>query len=474
MDRRNFLKSSLILTAGAAFCVDFPTFAKVMKDKGEPNLRIGVLSDIHVSGEGSKAMFQHALEFFRNRNVDGVLIAGDMADNGVEEQLKQVAEAWYAVFPNDKAPDGHKVEKLFIYGNHDVNNWDSTRKRYATEAEYQAQAIRLHRAESWKKFFHEEYKPIYMKNVKGYNFIGAHWCDGGSIDGLAEFLGANHNKLVGEKPFFYFQHPHPLNTCNGPYAWDPDDGTVTALLSQYHNAVAFSGHTHDPLTDDRDLWQGAFTSIGTASLSYVLPIGPRENSHVDGGPREDSQMKAIDGGDGHHGMLMTVFDDCIALEKREFLYDEQLGSNWIIPLGVSGAPMSYENRAKTAQIPQFNEFDQVSLSRGTGKDRAGNETRQLTVHFPSVLKKTHGVRAFEYEVQVEAKYTDIFKTGTTKRVYSPKCYLGEKHDTEEVICVFAEHELPLNYEVRFAVRPCECFGGKGKPIYSEWVPARTE
>lgn len=134
--------------------------------------------------------------------------------------------------------------------------------------------------------------------------------------------------------------------------------------------------------------------------------------------------------------------------------------------------MSYENRAKTAQIPQFGPFDKATVTRGTGKNRAGEECRQVTVHFPSVLKKTHGVRAFEYEVQVEAQYTDIFKTGTTKRVYSPKCYLGENHDGGEVTCVFAESELPLNYEVRFAVRPCECFGGKGNPIYTEWIPSR--
>lgn len=464
----------MILSAGAAFCLEFPAFAKLVKEKGEPELKIGILSDIHITTKESADTFQHALEYFRSRNVDGVLIAGDMADNGLEDQLKHVADAWYAVFPNDKAPDGHKVEKLFIYGNHDVSKWESTRKMFASDEEFNANAIANHRESTWKKFFKEDYKPIYLKTIKGYHFVGAHWCSGKTIDGLAEFLGANHSKLAGSKPFFYFQHPHPKNTCNGPYAWDPDNGTVTELLGHYPNAVAFSGHTHDPLTDDRDLWQGSFTSIGTASLRYVLPIGPRENSHVDDGPREDSQMPAMECSDGRHGMLMTVYPDCIALEKREFVYDEPLGNNWIIPLGVSGAPMSYENRAKTAQVPQFNQYDKVTLTRGMGKNREGIETKQVTVHFPSVLKKTHGCRAFDYEVQVEAQYTDIYKTGTTKRVYSPKCYLGENHDMAEVTCVFAESELPLNYMVRFAVRPCECFGAKGKPIYSEWVTSREK
>jgi len=474
MNRRQFISNTAIIAAGSALFLEFPSFAKAIAEKGLPNLKMGILSDIHLSTPESAATFRHALEYFRDKGVDGVLIAGDMADHGLESQLKVVGDTWFSVFPGNKAPDGRRVEPVFIYGNHDVNRWGSIRERFGTQEEYEKDAIVCHPAESWKACFREEYSRIYMKTVKGYNFIGFHWDnDHLNGDGLAEFLGSRHSKLKGDKPFFYFQHPHPLNTCNGSWAWDPDDGTVTEILSHYPNCVAFSGHTHDPLTDERDLWQGSFTSIGTSSLSYQCLIGARENSYVDGGPEEDSEMKEIPTSDGRHGMLMYVYDDCIAIEKREFVYDEPLRDNWIIPLGVPGAPMSFENRAKTAQIPQFKPSDKVVLTRAEGEDRHGNVHKQITVHFPSVLKMTHGVRAFDYEVKVEARYVDIYTEDATKHVYSPKCYLGEKQDTGEVTCVFAESELPQHHEVRFAVRPCECFGGKGKPIYSEWVPAQT-
>ena len=39
------------------------------------------------------------------------------------EELEAVAEAWYRVFPNDRAPDGRTVEKVFVYGNHDWQGW---------------------------------------------------------------------------------------------------------------------------------------------------------------------------------------------------------------------------------------------------------------------------------------------------------------------------------------------------------------
>lgn len=463
----------MILTAGAAIFKDYPTFARVIKEKGEPNIRIGVISDVHLHHEveDTADTLRHTLEYFRDRKVDGVLVAGDIADTGCESELQNFADTWFAVFPNDKRPDGEHVEKLFIYGNHDVANWPCPPDE--DPAEFAKKRIVLHRAETWKRCMKEDFEPITFKTVKGYHFIGAHWCDGGSIDGLAEFMGSHHKKLSNGKPFFYYQHPHPKNTCNGPWAWGQDNGTVTEILSHYPNAVALSGHSHCPLTDERDLWQGAFTSIGTSSLRYMCPTGARENMSVDGGPHEKHEMPEMRTEDGRQGMIMSVYDDCIALEKREFVYDEPLRENWIIPLGVSGTPMSFEERAKTAQVPQFNPLDKATVTRAMGKDNDGDEHMQLTVHFPSVLKDTHGVRAFDYEVQVEARYVDVVKSDVTKRVYSPKCYLGEEHDREEVTCVFAETELPLNFETRFAVRPCECFGSKGAPIYTDWMPART-
>ena len=467
----------MMLSAGAVLFRDSKSFARTVQVKGEPNLKIGILSDIHITDAASTGTLRKAFEYFREKKVDGVMIAGDMADDGYESELKNVADAWYDIFPDDKGIDGGKVEKLFIYGNHDMNHWDRDKDFPSIEEAHKERLI-YHRAESWKRCFHEEYAPIYLKTIKGYHFIGGHWCDAHSgdddqIDGLAEFFGANHKKIAGTKPFFYFQHPHPRNTCNGPWAWGQDNGNTTEILSHYPNAIAFSGHSHCPLTDERNVWQGSFISIGTSSLSYQFPIGARENAKVDGGPREHLEMDEIETGDGRQGMVMYVYDDCIAIEKREFVYGEQIRDNWIIPLGVSDAPMSYENRAKTAQVPQFGPDDRVTLTRGMGKDRDGDEHMQVTVHFPSVLKKTHGVRAFDYEVQVEARYIDVVQTGWTKHVYSPGCYLGEEHDMGEVLCVFAERELPVNFEVRFAVRPCECFGAKGRPIYSEWIPSRS-
>lgn len=471
MNRREFLQRSGVL-AGAAY-LGSPALAETLATLGNPNLVIGIVSDIHLRGADTAGTFIHTLEYFRSLKVDGVIIAGDMADQGLLPQLQVVADAWFQVFPNNKGIDEKETVQLFIYGNHDMEGytWGGTISSVGAETA-QAQGIGRQAAAAWKQCFKEDYQPIWMKTIKGYHFIGAHWENQNHISGLADFLEEHNSELTADgKPFFYIQHPHPKDTCNCAWAWGRDDGTVTKLLSNYPNAVAFSGHSHSPLDDDRDLWQGSFTSIGTSSLKYLYPMPARENTYQDDwSAKPPSQMQKMDPSDGRQGMVMRVYDSAITFEKREFVYDEPIGEAWYLPWPISATqPLSFENRAKSAPIPQFPAGTKVTVTGGSGSDRYGTSQKQVTVHFPTVLKKNAGVRAFDYEVQVEYDWLDVRHVSATKRVFSPKCYLGENKEEGEVVCVFGESELPKDFAYRFAVRPCNCFGGKGNPIYSDWV-----
>lgn len=469
MNRREFIQRSTAL-AGAAY-LGTPALADSLMTLGDPNLIIGIVSDIHIRGTETAVTFKHTLEYFRQQKVDGVIIAGDMADQGLEPQLKVVADTWYSVFPNDEGLDGKHTEKLFIYGNHDMEayTWGSVTGSVGSETA-NAQGIGRHPAEVWKTHFKEDYTPIWFKTIKGYHFIGAHWHTN-NIPGLETLMQQHAQELETEKPFFYIQHPHLKNTCNGPWAWGQDDGTVTRIMEKYPNAVAFSGHSHSPLTDERDLWQGKFTSIGTASLQYLYPMPARENTYQDDSNLKPVyQMPNMDCSQGRQGMVMRVYDNCLTFERREFVYDQNVGDSWMLPWPISQSqPLTYENRGKVAPIPQFQPGDSVSLTQAQGKDRNGNSTEQVTVHFPNVLKKQGGVRAFDFEVQVEWEWLDCRFISATKRVFSPKSLFGEAQDEGEVTCVFSTGELPKDRSFRFIVRPCECFGGKGEPICSEWV-----
>ena len=469
MNRREFLQRSTVL-AGAAYLGTPGLANEITFDLEKPNLVIGIVSDIHLRGADTAGTFIHALERFREFEVDGVIIAGDMADQGLLPQLQTVADAWFKVFPKNKGLNGKRTEPLFVYGNHDVeaHTWGGTIKSVGKEVA-EAQGIGLQRAKAWKKCFKEPYQPIWMKTIKGYHFIGAHWQNQNNVPGLAEFLEKHNAELTAdEKPFFYIQHAHPKDTCNCAWAWGRDDGTVTRLLSNYPNAIAFSGHSHSPL--DPNLSEHT-DDIGTSSLKYLYPMPARENTYQDDwSAKPPSQMPKMDTSDGRQGILMRVYDNLITFARYEFVYDEIVGAAWRLPWPISTKePLSFENRAKTAPIPQFPSDAKASVTTGRGKDRYGTEQEQVTVHFPTVLKKNAGVRAFDYEVQVEYDWLDVRNVACTKRVFSPKCYLGENKEEGEVICVFGENELPKEFAYRFAIRPCNCFGGKGKPLYTDFI-----
>ena len=474
MDRRKFLKTGAAAAAVASF--DFPALARRVKPakSSDVRLKVGVLSDVHVQNAESRERFKKALEYYKAQKVDAVMIAGDLTEYGLIPEYRDMAAAWFEVFPDDKYPDGTKVERLFIYGNHEVEAWNYgfTKKRY-DEATRRRDAIAPVRDVVWEECWGEKFQPIYMKEVKGYKFIGAHHVRK-HIPGLEEFLASA--GLPKDKPFFYFQHAHPKGTCSSPWVTGQDDGTVTEILSKYPNAVAFSGHSHAMLTDERTVWQGAFTSIGTGSLHYITAIGGRENFRLRGSKDpDDARMPLFNGREGHHGQLMTVYDDRIVLEKLEFGYDEHLGTV-VIPLDGGEKPWSFEERAAKEPAPQFSPGAEVKVEGPVqGKNRRGKVCDQMKVSFSKAVSHDGLPRPLDYEVQIEVAGVDVYKAVLTKRVYSNTCFLGEKKDSETLaFCAFGLDELPKEGSYRYAVRPCNAYGRKGEPIYSEVITCLSE
>ncbi len=449
--------------------LDMGAFARAVAEFGAPRLRVGILSDIHIKTGADIPLLERTLGYFRDRGVDAVLIAGDMADSGLEKQMRLISECWFKVFPRDRGADGGKVERLFIYGNHDIEG-----QTYAIgedvlagedrETMVRREEIRPRKEKLWKKYWKEEYRPIYIREVKGYKFVGAHWTNWQNTPGLQEFLCEHDAELKGDKPFFYFQHPHPKGTTGGELAWGQDNGEVTAALSRYPNCVCFSGHSHHALNDEHVLWQGAFTSVGTASLSYCSLNGGRENTVIWDGAGYPTEMQVMDMQQGRQGLVMSVYDDTICLERRDFLYEKPMDSNWIIPVGAARRPCTFDERAAAEVAPRFAQGDAATVSRSETPEGR----RLVTVHFPNILSHGGGVRAYDFEVTLEHRRADITLVSGQKRVFSQHRMNCEEQDTGEVTCVFAFDDIPHKFPCRFAVRPCGCFGAKGEPIYTGW------
>ncbi len=416
---------------------------------GKEKLVFGVVSDVHVRGEYPKYL-EDAFTFFRDKGVDAVALCGDIANTGDSNELCRAGAAWDAVFPGDKAPDGRPVEKIFIFGNHDYYNKTKT-------------PIGKDRAGTWRVAFHEEWAPVYAKTVKGYTFIAAHW---GHEKETAAFVKENGEKLHlrDNRPFFHVQHPYPANTLYHPTRWGSDVGAAAAAYGSYSNAVVFSGHTHEPLTDDRAIWQGSFTAIGAASLYYIAASSKCENgTDRKNGPVQ--QMRKLDVFNAKPCLVMRVYDDNLVCERWDVSRNEKFGPDRVIPLDGS-RPYAFEPRKAATIPPEFPADATVSLTMAMGKNRRGNASEQVTLTFPAA-KPSATSRVHQYEVRALVNHNGKEIAVLTNNFFSQAFFLPPSQDPATDKCVIAVSALPVDEDVRFSVIPTECFGKKGKPIVSE-------
>ena len=433
-------------------------------------MKMGVLSDVHLHEEGDEDTLLKAFAYFRDHGADAVLIAGDIADNGKVSQLKRCADAWFKVFPNDRAPDGRRVERLFIYGNHDVwgGYWDNN--RFREDSIYYNDRY----AKVWEDVFHEPYSDFWLKAVRGIPVIGAHWTRRDNFDGLADFLKAHTQEIDPSLPLIYTQHSHPLNTCMGPWAWGRDNGASTRALSRYPNAVAFSGHSHYTLVDERSVWQGAFTSINTVSLRYASnDYSLRENINGNGhgyqGEKKARKHRMSEYGsketaDGRQGMFVSVWDDHLVIERRDFFHEASLGPDWLVPLPASeSAPFALKVHGRRRVAPEFAKGAKVSVR--TVAPANEKDFTHINVTFPAA-NPVNGCRVNEYEVTAVLVEDDVEVVQAQRRMMSPDWYKPENLLVDSVSFTFAAEDLPLKGHYRFEVRPIECFGHKGGEIES--------
>ena len=71
-------------------------------------------------------------------------------------------------------------------------------------------------------------------------------------------------------------------------------------------------------------------------------------------------MPALTGRDAQQGHLVTVYDDRIVLERRDFANDLPAAPDWIVPLPAHAS--SFAERAKEAPVPEFSAGAEVTVS----------------------------------------------------------------------------------------------------------------
>ena len=464
---------------------------------GAPALSFGVLSDVHMAfKKGGKVLGENydtrtivkAFKWFRDNGADAVVIAGDMAHWGLAGELQAVADAWFGVFPNDTAPDGRHVERVFVFGNHDWSGIGRARHIIADEALCREQLLQADPRKWWRRIFHEEWSPIFEKTVKGYHFECAHWCNGWCNGKSEKFLKGDlqaHYAKCGKSldpslPFFHVQHPHPRGTVHGASVWGQDDGVTPKVLSAYPNAVTFSGHSHTSLTDEKSIWQGAFTAVGCGSLRDVSlniatgvaqPPGGSENAKTPSGANFDEcnsvkTMAVPDRMNCRQGQLVRVYADRVVFTRREFVAGMPLGDDLVMPLpAAEKRPFEFEARAAKARAPEFPQGAKLLLKRSTATTRGGKKSRKgkvdvwaLSIPAANAVRTARAVR-YDITVSAAGEAPRAFSMIVEGARFSAKDPRANASETFTVAC----DRVPAG-DATFSVRAVSCWGRTSRPI----------
>ena len=481
--RREFFSGASAFALGAGRLFAAPPGWKQAK---KPNLVVGVISDTHlrtmptsgrIDREWSGKYLAKALKHFRDANVDAVVHCGDFAHLGQVEEMQAHADAWNQAFPNNRAPAGHEVAKLFVAGNHDLDGstyggkGTFVRRLYPDPEERVRHVLSSDMAGNWERIWGEKYEPVWHKVVKGFHFFGMQW----GVDG--EAMADLVDGTVGcepPQPFFVLRHSYP------PKA-------LLARMKKHPNAVGLFGHLHYSITN----WRKVVLAGGMPWLQV-----PSLNAHGWPGLKEEDTwltklkiegMEAAGSVLARQGMVVRLYDDMMVVERREFGEGGKLGADWVMPFGTYDPhPFSLNELKKVIGEPQFRagakleicNCDNVEVCKSENMEMQGRKS--LPHLHNSTLSQFHNStmkiripladgnpdsRVYAYEVVVVGDGKKLHKV-----VYAAGCNMGVGHEPNGGVTELAipKSDLPSGKTLIVAVRPITSLGTRGKPLVAEW------
>ncbi len=431
---------------------------------GKPNLVFGVVSDTHLrtTADGkystkywSDKWLVAALRCFRDNNVDAVLHLGDMAHTGQIAEMEFHAAAWRKVFPKDLAPDGHKVERLFVAGNHDLDGTtygigELVKKLYPDPEEFKKHVLCTDIAGNWQRIWGEPYAEAWHKEVKGYHFFGRHYagkdfkaCEAKTL-ALVKEVDAKCGLAKDKKPFFHFSHIRAHAAFN-------------KAMAPYRNAVGFFGHWHASASN----WSviHMFSTSPTLQCPSCAPMG---SNSLSSGTCKWAKAPFAEGtqddyGRSRQGYIVRVFDDMVVFERHEFGKGGKIGADWIMPLGkYDPHPFVRTELLKVIGKPQFKPDAKLAI------DSSNPQTIKLSIPQADGNPKC---RVFAYDVAVTAeKPTKTPKP--VKCVLATGCNVNAAHAQHGGVTTveFKKDELPSGDVLTFTVTPRSCLGTSGAPL----------
>lgn len=294
--------------------------------------RFAVLSDIHVGSEKADINVPRAFRnlIAKDPSLDAIFVCGDLTGYGFEWQYDELEKIL-----NDKSiiPEGLPV--YLMMGNHDnYKDPDGTfYKRFGQP---------LHQYVTIKGY------PFITISTRGTANSGTTNHDDEAYNFLIEKLADAAKKFPG-KPIFVFNHYPASNTVYGSEWGNP---RLYEIMQKYPQVIAFSGHSHYPLSDPRSIYQKDFTSINDGSSTYT-DIGADEVTEGAYPAGYDEVTEAV---------IVNVDEDSnVEVERWNTTDNVRIQPSWNIVAPHDGKHFLYNN-CTGGEKPYFTEDAKIVIS----------------------------------------------------------------------------------------------------------------
>ncbi|MBP3311720.1 MAG: metallophosphoesterase [Butyricicoccus sp.] len=403
---------------------DVATWAQASREGVKARFFVG--SDTHIGRSGAQEKVANALNVFYqvDPQADGVLLVGDLTDNGAEAQYDTLMSTI------NNSPMAGKV--YMSMGNHD--HYSGGTSRFEEKTGQKASEVLDFNGVTVVKL-----NPSINGNnyTNDYDLLKGALEDANTADPTAPVIIIGHH---GVKNTAYV-----TNEWYGSYG-EGTDKDMVALMEQYPQAIHISGHSHSTLEDARSIYQDdGFTAIQDSTIGAyfenesgkVDPTTGKGSTYPDD-PNYSSQALRID----------VLNDNTVKIYRMDltegaYMYEDE-------PWTFSSADLPYTNdRAASSKAPSFAEGAAVTVENVTGDS--------MIIKFPAAAEASGANVDMIHEYQITL--TDSEGSQTVRKVFAD--YYKEPRKTDWAVKV-ADLTGETTYSV--AVTAVTSFGAASEPI----------
>ena len=330
-----------------------PEITKI-KIGDEKSAKIGIISDIQIDNKYNEGYYKYfknnfykTLKVLKKNNVDLIIIAGDITNDGQTANYISFKKIFNSIYDNEQPPP----MVISIMGNHDYMD-----TLFNTNIQRQKKFYKFMNSYPFSHYIINNYNFIFWSN-ENLNYGDSPIENTTWIKSTLE--KANKNKKSKGDPIFVISHIPPKNTVYGSEGmWGNQD--IYDILKDYPEVICISGHSHYSLRNIKSIWQGSFTAINTQSICYV---------DIDDYYTNIMDVKMDSAKDDSMGLIAYLNQDNVIFDRIQFDTEKILEEKWKInfPIKLSDFQYTFDKRNKKIK-PIFKDNIKITVEKINNKN----------------------------------------------------------------------------------------------------------